>query len=1130
MSVFLLFGVVNKTHAAPDIKSVQILATSDIHNRFVAYDYATNSEISSGGLTRLSTKIDELRESNPNTILIDNGDTIQGNMSMLFLNDELLPMVEAMNAMDYDVFTAGNHEFNYGMDIFKKVRDTFEGAFLCSNVYEGDAESLKRVTKNYEIIETDGVKVAVIGAVTPHITKWDKSNMEGYTVTNPYLEIEQAIEEITENELADVIIVSFHASLEGEFGEDSTLFVANNFPEVDAVITGHAHAKFVERGSFGAVIIEPASFGSQLSQININVTYNSDTGRYYVKDRINDINAQNIAIDKTVSENSELFDLLNDYHIRALSDASMTIGNLEGANLIADNEIAGIPQAQIADSAFIDLILKVQLLEAKKALLNEDTGLKHVSGAALFNTNTNVLEGPITKSDVSKIYQFDNTLTVLKINGSQLKAYMEWSASYYNTFNDGDLTISFNQDIRAYNYDMFMGVDYNIDISQDAGSRIVNLVYSDDKQPVLDTDLIYLTVNNYRANGLRAELDEFSNAQIIYESTGNKVEAIRDMITNYIIEQGIILPEMDNNWSLIGIDYDPNLHNIAKTLVNDGQLVLPSSLDGRTPNVRSLVLEDINEVTKSVDLLSINDFHGAILESQKNIGASKLVAYLKQAKSINPNTLVLSAGDHYQGSAISNLTRGDVVSDIFKEVGLSYSAIGNHEFDWGIEYLSKWQKDGQYQFLAANIVYSDTLKTVDFAVPYAIEEFEGKKIGIIGIATPDTKFSTLPQNVDGLTFLDPKQTVEIYVKELKEQGVEAIYVLSHLGSTQDGDLVTGEATDLLTNDQTIFSISQTDIDGIITGHTHKYVSGYVNGVPIVQAGYNGRAVAKIHSVYDLNDNYLGSWQELDELYMRVNELSTDQNTDDIIARYLELLNPIISEVIGTTDEFNHDTSLDTQVTSMGFQISKMMREIGQTDFAIINGGGIRKGFEQGNITVGSMYEIFPFDNTLVTVNVTGAHLKELILHGIMPDGFKPGQFYGLTVYYTINDNGDVIIESMYNLNGELILDHETYSITILDFMLSGGDLYDFSGAKNVVNTQIPLRDALINYIKDYGHLKNEYQNPMIYGQGPTGDENENNINVNDLPKTGQYFDCSITIYGFATLLLILFLNLRKKIF
>jgi 2',3'-cyclic-nucleotide 2'-phosphodiesterase (5'-nucleotidase family) len=162
---------------------IQILATADSHGRFLPYDYAINSVDTQGSLAQIATAVNQLRNENPNnTILVDAGDTIQDNSASLFLNDTLNPMMLAMNEIGYDAITFGNHEFNYGVPVLKNIAKQFSGAALCGNVYDKDGN---RIAAPYTIVEKSGVKVGIIGMVTPNITRWDSANLQEYKVTNP---------------------------------------------------------------------------------------------------------------------------------------------------------------------------------------------------------------------------------------------------------------------------------------------------------------------------------------------------------------------------------------------------------------------------------------------------------------------------------------------------------------------------------------------------------------------------------------------------------------------------------------------------------------------------------------------------------------------------------------------------------------------------------------------------------------------------------------------------------------------------------------------------------------------------------------------------------------------------------
>lgn len=624
MILSLLICIPQTFHVYAAEDTLRILATSDVHNRFVGYDYATNAPTAKGGFSRVATLIEKNRTAN--TVLLDNGDTIQGNSAILFNKDAVQPMVKALNLMNYDTYTTGNHEYNYGMDFVEKLKQTFKGEFLTANVYKGNPIPANRIAKNYTILNKNGIRVAVIGVVTPHITRWDAANLAGYTVTNPYDEVKSAVKEIKGSNLSDVIVVSFHASIDGEYGNDSSKEIANLVPEVDVVIAGHAHETRIERSKNDSVIIEPGSSGSHLAMVDLKLT-KSGTG--YTINRKDGITAVNLAADNKVSESPIITTNLAEEHKRAVTDASTIIGKLSGGNLVPDAEVPGIPQSQLQDTGLIDIILNTQLDEAKKGIGTIPNNVHHVSSAAVFNTSTNVLEGALTKSDVAKIYQFDNTLETMSIKGSMLKTFMEADMKYYNQYQPGDLTISFNSDIRAYNYDIFQGVDYTVDIAKPAGERVASLVYSDTKAPVGDNDMIYLTVNNYRASYLRNTFPEFKDAKKVYESLGQQTDLIRDMIKNRIIKEQTIKPEYDNNWKVVHPAFDPIDRQIVEKLVREKQLEVPRSADGRTPNVKSLTSADIAD-HKNIILATTDDL-STINENDTTPFGSMVTNYMKEA-------------------------------------------------------------------------------------------------------------------------------------------------------------------------------------------------------------------------------------------------------------------------------------------------------------------------------------------------------------------------------------------------------------------------------------------------------------------------------------------------------------------
>ncbi len=1124
-SVFVFLALLvpagfNSVNAATgDTKEIQLLATSDIHNHFYPYEYATDSAYNKGSLAKVASVVKEARTANPNTILIDNGDTIQDNSSSLFLNDDVLPMIAGMNQIGYDTWTAGNHEFNYGVPLLEKAVSTFAGQFLLANVYKGEAVEANRLpgAQAYTIVEKDGVKVAIIGVVTPHITKWDSANLEGYTVTDPEVEVAAAAAKIRANNEADVVVVSFHASLGGEYEglTDSAAKIAENVSGIDAIICGHEHS-LINTVVNGVPILEPSRYGDYVSKITFKVTETA-TG-YTVANRGEDITTDNIAV-ASYEADPAFLTALQPYHDKAVTDSRTVIGELKDGPLVPAAEINGITQAQLQDTPLIDLILKVQMEAVETAVAIPETA-HHVSGAALFTSDSNVQAGAFKKSDASNVYKFDNTLVSLKVNGAQLKAYMEWSANYFNQFQPGDLTISFNSNVRMYNYDMFGGVDYKIDISKPSGERVQNIVYSDTKTAIADTDEIYLTVNNYRANTQLMNGILGADYEVVYDSTNENIAAVRDMVGLYVqnAPDQTIYPEVDNNWELTGYNWNKSEHDLVAKLVNKGDISIPVSADGRTPNVRSITMNDVQAEVTVVDLLSVNDIHGAATESGKNIGVAKFAGEVKRLQAANPNTVFLGSGDLFQGSALSNLTKGKVMNEVFKELNMQYSAVGNHEFDWGINEISNFQTDGGFEFLAANVVNKANPETApSWAKPYTILEIDGKKIGLIGLITPTTAYQTVPENVKDIEFLDVATTAKKWETYLRDtEGVDTVIAVAHISSAQDANgVVTGEAAELAT--------AVPGLDAIFSGHSHQVVNGTVNGVPIVQGYYNGRAISKVKVVYDKTGEQFAVLTEVDELYKRVADLPIDADTAAIVEKYTTELEPILGEVIGeATVAYPHER--DKPVTEMGQLTSKMMTEITGTDIAIINGGGIRAGLDAGEVTMGDMYTLFPFDNTVVTLELKGSDLKRVIEHGIAPETFRPGQFYGINVWYSDGStslaadaqsyltNG-VEITSMRLLDGTKIDMDTYYTVTTLDFTFEGGDMYDFSGAQNVVNTGLPLRDKLVEHIKSVGTLDYTYYENLILGVDPTIDTPDETTSVPGETTTGTNGDGTLVETG-----------------
>ena len=557
---------------------IQILATSDLHGKFYPYDYAINEESKSGSLTQIATAVKKYRTDN--TIIVDVGDTIQDNYSEMFFKDKIHPMMLAMNEIGYDIWAIGNHEFNYGVENLKNIMKQSTSKVLIGNLYNPDGTSF---ADSYTIIEKDGVKIGVIGMCTPNITKWDSVNLKDYIVTDPVEETKKIVKDLRDK--VDVLIATVHMGEENEYDvpNSGANDLANACPELDLIIAAHEHKLVEETYVNNVLIVENKSSGATMSKVNIVVE--KDKSGCKIVDR----KAESIKISEYESD-KELSKKLAPYNERAKKEANIIIGELVGGNLVPENEIAEIPQAQIEPTSLIDLINEVQMYYTDA----------QVSSAALFNIDANLEPGKIKKSDTSLIYKYGNTLYKVQMTGKQLKKYMEWSANYYNTYNPKDLTISFNENVRGFNYDMFSGVDYQIDISEKPGNRIKNLKWTKTGKEVKDDEVFVIAVNNYRVNTHLLSYGEIYEEgeelpKVLEIDVNGKIGGVRELIGDYIknVKGGKITPNNPKNWEIIGNNWDEEKHKKAVQMIREGKIKIPSSQDGRTPNVKSITEDDL---------------------------------------------------------------------------------------------------------------------------------------------------------------------------------------------------------------------------------------------------------------------------------------------------------------------------------------------------------------------------------------------------------------------------------------------------------------------------------------------------------------------------------------------------------
>ncbi|MCM3589812.1 5'-nucleotidase C-terminal domain-containing protein [Brevibacillus borstelensis] len=570
---------------------ITLLGTSDIHGRFMPWDYEIDGPNNNGSLTQLFTMVKQIREENPNTILLDAGDCIQGNSAELFNSHPQSPMMVAMNAMKYDAWAFGNHEFNFGLDVLEKISSQYDGPLLAGNIYKENGE---RFLPASTIIEKAGVKIGIIGMNTPMIEDFEKGtdHLNGLVVKNPVDETKKAIKELEGK--VDVMIGLMHMGLDNENGKPGTGVrdIANANPELTAIFAGHMHKLVKSEEVNGVLITEPDKYGTHLSRIDLTFAKQGD--KVVLKSKEATALPVKQADGTFVESDKALEETLKPFHEIARADANVVVAELKGENMVPKNEIEGIPQVQIQETHLADFFNEVMLYYSKADVVAHQ----------IDNDKARLDVGPIKKKDIAFNYQYAlGEITVYEVTGKDLKDYMEWAAGYFNTARPGDVTISFDKTRRSSKYstnDFFGGVKYEIDLTKPAGSRITNLRRLDDK-PIKAEDVLKLGMNSYRMDALIAkggalEGRKFkqlwsSKDESAFGETGG---TIRNRAIAYLkeVKKGVYEPKALNYWKIVGVDTTAPERADVVELINAGILGVPKTEDGKYTNVASINIKD----------------------------------------------------------------------------------------------------------------------------------------------------------------------------------------------------------------------------------------------------------------------------------------------------------------------------------------------------------------------------------------------------------------------------------------------------------------------------------------------------------------------------------------------------------
>ncbi|GAT70845.1 nucleotidase [Planomonospora sphaerica] len=546
--------------------TVTVMGTSDLHGNTLNWDYFKNAEFADGkgnhvGLAKVSTLVDRVRAERgaDRTLLFDSGDTIQGTPLAYYYakiepvseTGRLHPMARAMNAIGYDAVTLGNHEFNYGLPLLATWVRQMKAPVLGANAVHarsGLPAYRPFVIKTMKVRGEKPVKVGVLGLTNPGVAIWDKANVEGKLRFTDLVASARKWVPVIRGLGADVVVVTAHAGDNGlsSYGgdlpvENASALVAEQVPGIDAVLFGHAHnevaQKFVTNRATGRQVLlsEPGKWGQRLSVLDFTLA--KQRGRWVVTGKSSALLNTN-----TVAEDPKIVALMKEQHDTTVKYVNTVVAQ--------SREQLSAAESPYKDTPILDYIQKVQTETVAKALEGTaDAALPVLSISAPFSRSAVFPAGPVSVRDMAGLYIYDNTLMAVKLTGSQLKDYLEYSARYFNQLAPGapvDLAALTNAGgTPDYNYDQLAGVTYDVDVAKPVGQRIAGLSYQG--RPVAADQQFVVAINNYRQSG-GGGFPHVTTAPVVYNA---QVE-IRQALIDHATATGTIDPAAfaEANWRL----------------------------------------------------------------------------------------------------------------------------------------------------------------------------------------------------------------------------------------------------------------------------------------------------------------------------------------------------------------------------------------------------------------------------------------------------------------------------------------------------------------------------------------------------------------------------------------------------
>lgn len=445
------------------------------------------------------------------------------------------------------------------------------------------------------------------------------------------------------------------------------------------------------------------------------------------------------------------------------------------------------------------------------------------------------------------------------------------------------------------------------------------------------------------------------------------------------------------------------------------------------------------EGTKKVTIIHTNDIHAQIDDF------AKLAAYKQQEEDASDILFYVDAGDIFSGNPVVDMNKGEPMVDLLNQAGLDLIGIGNHEFDYGQDHLKERMEQAEFAFLSANTEVVDT--DLPQPAPFEVFEKDGVKFGFVGLTQAPP--ATAPKNIEGIEFHDYKESVEQTLKEEELQDVDVLIGVNHIGLVEDRKLA--EELDVF--------------DAIIGGHSHTEMKKeeVVNGTTIVQTGSHLNNIGNMTITLN-TDNKVDS---IEWTLQSVEELTeVDEYVQQLIDKYNAQMEEELNQEIGETVALNRGARYERDTSLGNFWTDALRRVVEDSDIAVTNNGGIRADIPAGTLTYGHIYEIEPFANEVMVIEMTGKAVLDVLEYSYTREERNQIdlQTSGLEYVVHVDEKGNFVSVDA-TVGGEPIKEEEKYTVVVPDYIGTGGSGYNFEG--DVITGKAGLMtEAMIDYAKE----------------------------------------------------------------